>query len=169
MSHEVKVTKDLDAKTLTIEREFDATKERVWKAYADQETFEKWWGPEGWETKAKEFNFAPGGRVHYDMKCVDENQGEWFGKSSWGVMLIDAVDAPHSFTYTDYFSDEDGTLNEEMPALKVTNEFIEENGVTKLVSRSFADSAEQIEQLLQMGMVEGFTSQLLKLDQLLAE
>ncbi len=169
MSYEVKVTKDLEAKTLIIEREFDAPKEKVWRAWADQATFEKWWGPEGWETKAKEFNFTPGGRVHYDMKCVDENQGEWFGKSSWGVMVLDSVDAPNSFTYTDYFSDEEGTLNQEMPALKITNEFVETDGKTKLVSRSQADSAEQIEQLLQMGMVEGFTSQLLKLDELLAK
>lgn len=169
MSHEVKVTKDLENKTLIIEREFDAAKDKVWKAYADQATFEKWWGPEGWETKAKEFNFVPGGRVHYDMKCVDENQGDWFGKSSWGLMVIDTVDAPNSFTYTDYFSDEDGTINKEMPALRIINEFVEAEGKTTLVSRSVADTAEQIEQLVQMGMVEGFTSQLLKLDTLLAE
>ena len=56
-----------------------------------------------------------------------------------------------------------------MPALTIVNSFIEQDGTTKLVSVSQADSAEQIEQLLQMGMVEGFTSQLLKLDALLAE
>lgn len=169
MSHELKVTKDLDSKTLTLEREFDAPKDKVWKAFADKETFEKWWGPEGWETKAKEFNFAPGGRVHYDMKCVDENQTDWFGQSSWGVMVLESINEPNSFSYTDYFSDEDGTLNQEMPALKITNEFVEADGKTKLISRSVADSADQIEQLIQMGMVEGFTSQLLKLDALLAE
>jgi uncharacterized protein YndB with AHSA1/START domain len=169
MSHEVKVTKDLEAKTLVIEREFDAPIDKVWKAYADKETFEKWWGPEGWETKAKEFNFVDGGRLHYDMKCVDERQTEWFGKSSWGMMIIDSVDAPNSFTYTDYFTDESGVLNQEMPALKITNNFTEQNGVTKLTSVSVADSAEQIEQLVNMGMIEGFTSQLMKLDQLLAE
>lgn len=163
----VKVTKDLEAKTLTIEREFSAPKEKVWKAFADKDWFEKWWGPEGWETTTKEFNFTSGGRVHYDMKCVDENQGEWFGQSSWGLMVIDTVDEPNSFTYTDYFSDENGTMNQEMPALKVKNEFIEQDGVTKLVSVSVADSAEQIEQLIKMGMIEGFSSQLLKLDQLL--
>ncbi|MDB5177109.1 MAG: activator of Hsp90 ATPase 1 family protein [Candidatus Saccharibacteria bacterium] len=169
MSKELTVTKDLDNKTLTLEREFDATIDKVWKAYADKETFEKWWGPKGFETTAKEFNFAPGGRVHYDMKCVDENQPEWFGKSSWGMMLIETVDAPNSFSYTDYFTDESGTLNQEMPSLKITNTFTEQKGVTKLTSISHADSAEQIEQLIQMGMVDGFTSQLIKLDSLLAE
>ncbi|MCA9328016.1 SRPBCC domain-containing protein, partial [Candidatus Saccharibacteria bacterium] len=46
----------------------------------------------------------------------------------------------------------------------VTNEFFDEDGKTKIVSTAYADSAEQIEQLLQMGMVEGFSSQLAKLD-----
>jgi len=162
-----KVTKDLENKTLTIERVFDAPKEKVWKAYADKEMFEKWWGPEGWETTAKEFNFTPGGRVHYGMKCIDENQGEWFGQTSWGLMEMKAVDAPNSFSYVDYFSDEAGTINTELPALTITNEFVEENGKTKFVSTSHADSAEQIEQLVKMGMLEGFDSQMNKLDELL--
>lgn len=170
MANEVKVTKDLENKKLVIEREFEGPRGRVWQAYADQATFERWWGPEGWETKAKEFNFVPGGRVHYDMKCVDPNQGDWYNQSSWGVMVLESVDEPNSFSYTDYFSDENGTLNEEMPALKITNEFIDlGGGRSKLVSTSYADSAEQIEELIKMGMIEGFTSQLNKLDQMLAQ
>lgn len=169
MAHEVKVTKDLENNTLIVEREFDAPKDKVWKAYTDKDWFEKWWGPEGWETEAKEFNFVPGGRVHYAMKCVDERQGEWFGQVSCGVMTIESVDAPNSFTYVDYFADEAGNLNKELPALTITNEFTEENGVAKVTSRSVADNAEQIEELLKMGMIEGYTSQLLKLDELLAQ
>lgn len=163
---EVKVTKDLENKKLVVEFTANGPIDKVWKAYADKEWFEKWWGPEGWETTTKEFDFKPGGRVHYDMKCVDENQGEWFGQSSWGMMVIESVEDGKSFTYRDYFSDENGTLNEEMPALKVTNEFIEEDGKTKIVSTSYANSAEQIEQLIKMGMIEGFSSQLNKLDKL---
>lgn len=164
---DVKVTKDLENKKLVIEFEANGPRDKVWQAYADKTMFEKWWGPEGWETTTKEFTFEPGGKVHYGMKCVDERQGEWFGQTSWGVMMVQSVDAPNSFTYKDYFSDEQGVLNEEMPALTVTNEFIEENGKTKIISTSYADSAEQIEQLIQMGMIEGFSSQLAKLDALL--
>lgn len=166
---DVKVAKDLENKTLVIEYVASGPKDKVWQAYTNKEQFEKWWGPEGWETTAKEFNFAPGGRVHYDMKCVDENQGEWFGQSSWGLMAIESVDEGNSFTYKDYFSDEQGTINTELPTITVTNEFTEEDGKTRIVSRSLADSAEQIEQLIKMGMVEGFSSQLNKLDQLLAQ
>lgn len=165
---EVKVTKDLENKKLIVEFTANGPKDKVWGAYADKESFEKWWGPEGWVTTTKEFNFTPGGRVHYGMKCVDENQGEWFNQTSWGVMEITDVAPAESFTYTDYFSDENGTLNNEMPALKVTNEFIEEDGKTRIVSTSYADSAEQIEELIKMGMIEGFTSQLNKLEKLFA-
>lgn len=164
----VKVTKDLENKKLVIEYVANGPIDKVWKAYADKEWFEKWWGPEGWETTTKEFSFVSGGRIHYGMKCVDENQGEWFGQFSWGVMDIHDVNEPRSFTYTDYFSDEAGALNTEMPALAVTNEFFEEDDKTKIVSTSLADSAEQIEQLIKMGMIEGFTSQLAKLDSLVS-
>lgn len=169
MSHEVKATKDLENKTLTIEREFDASKDKVWNAYADKATFEKWWGPEGWETTAKEFNLASGGRIHYGMHCVDKDQGEWYDQWSWGLMEVTEVVASDSFSYVDYFSNEEGTVDKTLPVLTITNTFTEQDGVTKLVSVSHADSAEHIEQLLQMGMVEGFTSQLLKLDALLAK
>ena len=163
---EVKVVKDLENKKLIVEFVSKWPKEKVWQAYAERELFEKWWGPEGWETTTKEFSLTPGGKIHYGMKCVDENQGDWFGQTSWGVMEVLDVQSGESFTYKDYFSDEDGVLNQDMPALKVTNEFIEENGQTKIVSTSFADTAEQIEQLINMGMIEGFTSQLNKLDEL---
>lgn len=162
----VKVTKDLENKQLIIEYLANGPLEKVWHAYADKDWFEKWWGPEGWETTVKEFSFKAGGRVHYGMKCVDKSQGEWFGQTSWGIMDIQKVDDSKSFTYKDYFSDEEGTLNKEMPALSVTNEFFEEDGRTKIVSTSFADSAEQIEELIKMGIIEGFSSQLNKLDTL---
>jgi uncharacterized protein YndB with AHSA1/START domain len=163
---EVKVTKDLENNKLVVEYTANGPVEKVWQAYAQKDMFEKWWGPEGWETTAKEFDFTPGGRIHYGMKCVDENQGEWFGQMSWGLMDIQTVEDGKSFTYKDYFSDEAGNVNTDMPALAITNEFIDENGKTRIVSTSLADSPEQIEELIKMGMIEGFTSQLKKLDAL---
>lgn len=159
-----KVTKDFDNNTLIIERTFNAPRERVWEAYADPEQFCAWWGPEGWETTVKELNLTPGGKNHYCMKCVDENQGEWFDQESWGMMVFEQVDKPASFTYKDYFSDADGTLNKEMPTMTITMNFTEENGKTKMVSRGVVESKEQLEQLVNMGMIEGMTSSLDKLE-----
>lgn len=162
-----KVTKDLENKTLIIERSFTTTPEKLWSFYSTKELFEKWWGPEGWETTTKEFNFKPGGRIHYSMKCVDKNQGEWFGQESWGLMEIQTVSAPTSFSVKDYFSDAEGSVNTEMPAQKFTVELVAEGDQTRLITRSITDSAEQLEQLVAMGMVQGFNSQMNKLEKLL--
>lgn len=165
---DVKVTKDLENKKLVIEFIANGPLDKVWRAYADKEWFEKWWGPEGWETTAKEFSLTPGGRIHYGMKCVDKNQADWYGKISWGLMKIDTVEDKKSFTYKDYFVDENATIDEKMPVLTITNEFIESDSTTKIVTTSYADSAEQIEQLIKMGMIEGFSSQLNRLQQLVS-
>ncbi len=162
------VTKDLENKTLTLKRSFDASKEKVWQAYANQEMFEQWWGPEGWETTTKEFDFTPGGHIHYGMKCVDKNQGEWFGKESWGIMKIESVDAPNTFTAHDSFCSPDGTVDESMPTQKFVVELVEEDGKTLVINQSFTKSAEELENLLKMGMAEGFDSQLNKLEKLLS-
>lgn len=163
------VTKDILNKTLIIERTFDAPAAKVWKAYSNQQWFEKWWGPEGWETTTKEFSMAPGGRIHYGMKCVDKNQGEWFGQESWGLMEIQTVEEGKRFSAKDFFSNPEGTIAEGMPAQRFEVELIEENGKTRLVSRSVTESIEQLEELIKMGMVEGFDSQMNKLDALLLE
>ena len=162
-----KVTKDLENKTLIIERSFDAPKEKVWQAYANKDLFEKWWGPEGWETTTKEFSFHVGGKIHYGMKCVDKNQGEWFGKESWGLMEIESIEDNKSFSAKDYFSNAEGTIDKNMPAQRFQVELVEENGKTTLISRSITNSVEHMEELIKMGMVEGFDSQLNKLEAML--
>lgn len=163
-----KVTKDIENKTLTIERVFDAPMEKLWRAYADKEWFETWWGPQGWQTTTKEFDFTVGGRIHYGMKCVDENQGEWFGQESWGLMEIESLDEPRRFSAKDFFSDANGTINQDMPPQRFEVEFVEEDGKTRMINRSIVESADQLEQLIKMGMVEGFSSQLERLEALLA-
>lgn len=162
------VTKDLENNTLIIERAFDAPKEKLWKAYTDKEWFEKWWGPEGWETTTKVFDFRPSGTIHYGMKCVDKSQGEWFGQESWGLMTIETVEEFRSFTALDSFSNAEGIINKEMPRQKFEVELVEENGKTRLISRSICNNVDELEQLIKMGMIEGFSSQLNKLETLLA-
>jgi uncharacterized protein YndB with AHSA1/START domain len=167
---EAKVTKDLESKTLTIEREFSAPVAKLWRAYADKESFEKWWGPEGWQTTTKTFEFKPGGKVHYAMKCVDENQGEWFGQETWGLMDITSIEEAKRFEALDHFSNAEGTVDEKMPTQKFIVEFVDAgDGKSKLVCHSVCETAEQLEELVKMGMVEGFSSQLNKLEKLLAE
>lgn len=166
---EVKVIKDLDNKTLIIEAVVNGSKDRVWQFYADKELFEKWWGPEGWQTTAKEFDFREGGRIHYDMHCTDKNQGEWFDQHSWGVMTLNEIEEGSRIAFEDVFSDETGAANPDMPSMHSIVELSEVDGRTKIVTKSITETVEQLEEILKMGVEEGWTSQLAKLEAFLAE
>src|SRR5687768_5452371 len=125
--NENKVTKDEAARTLKMERLFNAPRDRVWKAFTTDE-INKWWGPRGWETTTKHMDFSPNGYWLYGMKCVDENQGEWFGQESWGKSVYETIDEPNGYTYTDYFADANGDEQPNMAVTKVKMEFFEEDG-----------------------------------------
>ncbi len=48
--------------SFTVERLYDATPARVFKAFADPETKARWFrGPAGWEEMRREIDFRPGG------------------------------------------------------------------------------------------------------------
>ena len=149
------ITKNRETKELIMDREFNAPIAAVWDAWANPEKLAKWWGPRGWETTIKEFTLEPGGVWHYAMKCVDENQGEWFGQESWGKAEFVNVDEPNSFTYKDMFSDADGNINPDMPVMTITVSFTEQNGKTHVTSRGVFENAEEYDKVIAMGVEQG--------------
>jgi uncharacterized protein YndB with AHSA1/START domain len=156
-----------DGKTLVVERTFDAPKSRVWKAYSTRELLERWWGPRGWETLIKHLAFEDGGTWHYGMKCVDESQGEWFGKTSWGMFTYANIRPEDSFEYTDVFCDEEGDPTPGMPSSQTLVRLVERDGKTTVTTTTRYDSEEALSQVLEMGMKEGLTQTLDKLDEAL--
>ncbi len=69
----------------------------------------------------------------------------------------------------DSFSDAEGNILEDMPSTKMTLTFIEQDGKTKLVSRSEYPTAEELQAVLDMGVLEGVTQTWDKLASLLEE
>ena len=151
---ETTITKDRTIKALKMERVFAAPRERVWQAWTTDE-INKWWGPRGWETTSKHMDFSLGGYWHYVMKCVDENQGEWFGMESGGKAVYETIDEPNKFVYKDYFVDADGNVNDEMPVMTNTIEFFEEDGKTRVVSTGVFESEEDFDKVIGMGVEQG--------------
>jgi uncharacterized protein YndB with AHSA1/START domain len=139
------------------ERVFDAPRASLWDAFADPEKLAKWWGPHGWETTIKTFEFRPQGTWHYGMKCVDENQGEFFGQESWGKAIFSEIEEPEKIVYKDAFADADGNTNDTMPVGVTTIEFSENDGKTRVMSRTKYDKPEELEAVTNMGMEEGFS------------
>lgn len=153
---ETTFTKDKSARTLTMQRVFDAPREKVFKAFTTAESLNVWWGPRGWKTNSAEFELKPGGEWLYCMKCVDENHGEWFGQESWGKAVYESVDEPHGFTYRDYFCDAAGRINTEMPGSTIVMEFHElEGGKTEVVSTTTFDSEGGYDTVIAMGVEQG--------------
>lgn len=157
----IDVQHQLDTLTLTIVAEFAAPVERVWQIYADPRQLEKIWGPPGYPATVVEHDLTPGGRVHYYMTGP---QGEKYP----GYWRITAVDEPRSFSFEDGFADLDFNPDPNLPVSRNVYTFAEHDGRTRATYVSTYDSAEGLQKVLEMGIVEGATSAINQIDDLLA-
>lgn len=158
----------IDGQELTLERTFTAPHELVFKAFSEAEHLQEWWGPRGWELTVCHIDFRPGGEWHYCMKCMDESQGEFYGQESWGKALYDQIELPDQIVYTDYFSDADGNIREDMPGSRIQIVFREHDGQTRVVNRAYFDSEESLQKSLDMGLEPGITQTWDRLEEHLA-
>ncbi|MFB5089102.1 SRPBCC domain-containing protein [Psychrobacillus sp. PGGUH221] len=156
-----------EGKVLVMERIFNAPRSLVFEAFSDSERLESWWGPKGWKTINRQFEFKPEGVWHYCMTCEDENQGDFYGQESRGMAIYHEIVAPEKIVYTDMFADDKGNAIAGMPELLVTMIFTEDGDKTKLITRSEFATLENLQQVLDMGVVQGTSSQYERLDDLL--
>ncbi|MFD2445483.1 SRPBCC domain-containing protein [Bacillus sp. CGMCC 1.16607] len=158
-----------EGKVLVMERIFNAPRELVFKAFSEPQHLANWWGPKGWQTENLTFEFKPNGVWHYCMRCIDKNQGDFYGYEAWGKAIYNEIKVPEKIILTDVFSDKDGNTIEGMPTTVVTMSFIEQDGKTKLIMRSEYATVEGLQQVMEMGVTEGTASQYERLDDLLVE
>ncbi|KUI22189.1 polyketide cyclase [Mycobacterium sp. GA-1285] len=156
------ISKNIDERTLTITAEFAAPVERVWQIYADPRQLEKVWGPPGYPATVVEHALAPGGTVTYFMTGPD---GEKYG----GYWKVTAVDEPRSFSFEDGFADEDLKPAGDMPVAHSVYTFEAiGDGVTRATYVSTYESAEGLQEVLEMGVEEGTAQAINQIDELLA-
>ena len=155
------VEKDFEGLTLTMVADFDAPIERVWELWANPRKLERWWGPPTHPATFEEHDLVAGGAVSYYMTGPD-------GERYRGWWRVTAVDAPTSLEFVDGFANDDGTANMEMPTSAVRMRLSEREGGTRMEMRSTFDSLEQMEQIIEMGAVEGMQQSIGQMDALLA-
>ena len=155
------VRHDLDNLTLTITADFAAPVQRIWQVYADPRQLEKVWGPPSHPATVVDHRLEPGRRTTYFMTGPD-------GEKYAGYWEITAVDEPTSFAFLDGFADADLNPNPDMPVSENTYTFAEHNGGTRAVYVSTFASAEGLQQVLDMGVVECATSAINQIDDLVA-
>jgi uncharacterized protein YndB with AHSA1/START domain len=157
------VRKDPRTLTMTLEAEFEASPERVWRLWADPRQLERWWGPPAYPATFTRHDLAPGSRVAYHMTgpAEDRHHGYW--------EVLEAA-APHRLVFRDGFAHADGTPNTDLP-VTTARVRIEEvgRGRTRMSIESVFPSEEAMEQVLATGTEEGLTQAVGQIDAILAE
>lgn len=156
------VEKDLDQLTLTIVADFAAPLARLWNAYIDPRQIERFWGPPSYPATFIRHDAAVGGRSVYRMTgpAGDESYGCW----EWTH-----VQSPASFDVIDWFADEAGAPNTDLPATRMAFVFEETDAGSRVTTTSSYDTVDQLQQLVEMGMLEGMKQAMAQIDDVLAD
>jgi uncharacterized protein YndB with AHSA1/START domain len=156
------VTHDLDTRTITITAEFAAPVERIWQVYADPRQLEKVFGPPTYPATFVDHDLTPGGRAHYYMTSPE-------GEKYYGWWKVTTVDEPRSFALEDGFATDDSfTPAKDLPVSKNVYAFAAIDGGTRATFTSTYDSAEDLQKVLDMGVIEGASSAIDQIDALVA-
>ena len=155
------VTHDLDSLTLVITAEFAAPVERVWQVYAAPRQLEQVFGPPTYPATFVEHDLTPGGKAHYFMTSPE-------GEKYYGWWRIESVDEPRRFTFDDGFAADDSFAPIDMPVSHNVYDFESTDAGTRATFTATYDSAEALQQVLEMGVVEGASSAINQIDTLLA-
>ena len=156
------VTKDPQARTMTVTAEFDAPVERVWQIWSDPRQLERWWGPPTYPATVLHHDLTPGGTVTYLMTGPN-------GEKHHGWWRVAAVAAPRRLEFEDGFGDDPDHPAAGLPTMTVVVTLDDRTGGGTLMQVvSTFPSAEAMEQILAMGAEEGMRESMGQIDALLA-
>jgi uncharacterized protein YndB with AHSA1/START domain len=156
------VDTDYDNLTTTLLADFDAPIDEVWQLWADPRKLERWWGPPIYPSTFEQHDLSPGGEVTYFMTGPE-------GDRFRGWWRVTSVDPPTSLTFTDGFANDDGSPNEELPTIEVHVRLDQREGGTRMEIRSTYGSREAMDQLIEMGALEGLQQSVGQMDALLSQ
>lgn len=156
------VISNTDALTLTIIAEYPVPVTRLWDAYVDPRQLERFWGPQEWPATFTRHDMVVGGESHYYMTGPD-------GAKSAGKFRILSMEPYRFFEARDVFTDEQGNENTAMPSMRMRFDFEATDTGSRFTSTTWFTSVESMEQLVQMGMVEGTKSAMSQIDAVLTD
>jgi uncharacterized protein YndB with AHSA1/START domain len=154
-THETEITADHDVPLVRITREFDAPREKVFRAHTDPEFVVQWLGPRGLEMRIDHYDCRTGGSYRY-VHTSDGNEYGFYG-SFHEVRPAELI--VQTFTF------------EGMPDRVALERLVLEDlgdGRTRLSSTSLVDSFEDRDAFVASGMEDGVREGYERLDELLA-
>lgn len=155
------VEQDPEALTLTLTAQFDAPAERVWQMWADPRLLERWWGPPTYPATFVDHDLSPGGIASYYMTGPD-------GDRPHGWWRVITVEPARHLRFEDGFADGEGVPNHDLPTTTCSVDLTQRvDGTTSMTIETTFPSLEAMEQMSEMGMVEGITAAVSQIDQIL--
>lgn len=151
---------DRDKNSITVKREFKAGRQLVWDCYTKSELLDQWFAPKPFTTKTKSMEFREDGHWHYAM--IDPE-----GQEYWGYMKYKNIKPIDAYDTIDAFSDSEGNINSELPTAvwKVRFSDLQKNTMVDTLVKY--NSLSDLEKVINMGMEEGLSTTLERLDELL--
>lgn len=153
--NETRIEADPALPTIVITREFEATPERVFRAYTDPDLVVQWLGPRRLRMRIEEYDARRGGSYRY--LHVDDDGTEYAFRGVFHEVRP-SERIVQTFTYEDY---PDGVSLE-------TATFEDLGGRTRVTTTSLVDSFEARDGILASGMDVGVREGYERLDELLA-
>jgi uncharacterized protein YndB with AHSA1/START domain len=163
MNNQKNQTVETKENEIIFTRTFNAPRELVFETYTTCEHLMNWWGPRTWPLSYCDMDFRTGGRWHYCMK------GPNAGDESWGLARYKEITEPKKIVYDDYFSDKDANINPGMPSLEIICSFLSDGDKTILKTVTKVSTKEEVDKLVEMGMIEGITETWDRLEEHLAD
>ena len=154
-THETQIITDPDVPLIRIVREFDAPREKVFRAHTDPELVVKWLGPRSTEMRIGHYDCRTGGSYRY-VHVSDGNEYGFYG-SFHEVRPSELI--VQTFTFE---GEPDGVALERLVLEDLGD------GRTRLTAASLVDSFEARDAVLASGMEHGIRESYERLDELLA-
>lgn len=156
------VTKDPAALTMTVVADFPVSVARLWDAYVDPRQLERFWGPPTYPATFTRHDVAVGGMSTYAMTGPEGD----VSRAYWQWL---SVEPQRSFEVRDGFSLPDGSPDAGMPTMRMVFAFEATADGSRVTTTTYFTSAEELEQLLAMGMEQGMTLALGQMDEVIAD
>ncbi len=154
-TNQTRIEADPDLPVIRIIREFDATPERVFRAWTDPELFVQWIGPRSIETTIEKWDARTGGEWRYTGSRED------FAMGFWGS--FHEVRPAERLVQTFSFDGAPDSVSLETMTFEPL-----EGGRCRITGVSVVESLEIRDQILASGMDVGVNEGFEKLDELLA-
>ncbi|MDQ4129377.1 MAG: SRPBCC family protein [Actinomycetota bacterium] len=154
-THETEISADPEVPLVRITREFDAPREKVFRAHTDPELLVRWLGPRRYEMRIDHYDCRTGGSYRY----VHVSDGNEYGFRGCFHEVRPSELIIQTFTFE---GEPDGVALERLVLEDLGG------GRTRLMATSLMESFEARDAMIASGMEEGVRESYERLDELLA-